>query len=339
MGTRELFSVRGRIAPSVFSVVGLFVLAVGVRASDEVVAGAGSTLDYPAFHDCLDGPSAPVAAGCSSSDFHPDGHVDLRDFAVLQRSYQTLSLSSIQPGAEAVGEIAPIGDIDVFTFFASQGAFVTVDYFTPMVGGLPDHFARLDLIRPDGAIASTNALCGNFRLDNVAVNQSGTWTVRVRTHESWANCGYGAVSALQTGLYTLTVCLSSTPAIPISYGQTIASAFAVDCQIVNFSFTGSSGDVVSAFYAGPTSTRRLRLFDPAGVEIGSSASGVTVGIFDEVLLANGTYRLWAEALDNDAVGAFGISLTELDGAVPIAFNTPVNTSISQTAEVDLYAFN
>ncbi|MBI4717667.1 MAG: hypothetical protein HY763_07680, partial [Planctomycetes bacterium] len=187
--------------------------------------------------------------------------------------------------------------------------------------------------------ASTNALCGNFRLDNVAVNQSGTWTVRVRTHESWVNCGFGFVPALLTGAYTLAVCNSNGAPIPIAYGQTLASAFAADCQIVNFSFTGSSGDVVSAFYAGPTSTRRLRLFDPAGVEIGSSASGVTVGIFDEVLLANGTYRLWAEALDNDAVGAFGISLTELDGAVPIAFNTPVNTSISQTAEVDLYAFN
>lgn len=330
----------------VASLVGFTTLLAGVlsahaaAADEDVIAGVGSTLDYPAFRSCLSGPAAPVAAGCSTSNFHPDGHIDLRDFAVLQRSYQTLSPSVIQPGAETVGQIAPIDDVDVFTFFAPQGATVTVDFSTPTVNNRPDLTSRINLLRPNGTEAATVPSCDfTARLDTVSVDATGTWSVRVRAYEQWLNCGYGADDALRTGLYTLTVCLSNTPATPISYGQTIASSFAVDCQIVNFSFAGSMGDVVSAMYVGPTSTRRIRIFSPTGTELAASGAGPGVGIFDLALPSNGTYRLSAEASDNVAVGTFSIGLTELTDAVPIAFNTPVNTTIGQVAEVDLYSFN
>lgn len=181
--------------------------AAQAQDTDEVIAGAATTLNYPVFYDCFDGPSAGLAPGCATANFRPDGHVDLHDFAILQRSYQTLATTAIQTGGEMVGEISAIGDTDVFTFFAAQGAFITVDYYTPIAAGsYPDHFARLDLIRPDGTSANSSPGCGNFRLDNIAVNQTGSWTVRVRTHETWFNCGYGFIPALTTGAYRLTVC-------------------------------------------------------------------------------------------------------------------------------------
>ncbi|MEK7711207.1 MAG: hypothetical protein AAB341_04845, partial [Planctomycetota bacterium] len=162
----------GPVRADVGPVVQVEAGAHAAAEDEDVVAGASTTLDYPAFYDCLDGPNAPVAAGCSTSNFHPDGHVDLRDFAVLQRSYRTLSPSAIQPGAETVGEIAPIDDIDVFTFLAPQGAFVTVDFSTPTVNSRPDLVPRLDLIRPDATVASTVPSCDfTARLDNIAVNQ------------------------------------------------------------------------------------------------------------------------------------------------------------------------
>ncbi|MEK7711206.1 MAG: hypothetical protein AAB341_04840, partial [Planctomycetota bacterium] len=69
----------------------------------------------------------------------------------------------------------------------------------------------LDLVRPDGTTAATVPSCDfTARLDNVAVNQTGLWTVRVRTYEQWLNCGYGADTALLTGAYRLTVCTSTT---------------------------------------------------------------------------------------------------------------------------------
>lgn len=306
---------------------------------DAVVAGSASTLDYPAFYDCFDGPIVGVAAGCTTSNYNLDGHVDLKDLAVFQRSYQTLLQTAIVPGATMLGEILPAGDTDIYTFFAPQGVFVTVDLFTQTTpSGYLDIFPRVDLLRPDASQAATVSACGSTRLDTVPVDASGTWSVRVRENPQWFNCGYGALEPLRTGQYTLTVCLSNTTSNPIPYGQTILGAFSSDCHVVNYTFAGSSGDVVTALFVGNASVRRMRMFDPSGSEIGVTGPGVTVAIVDEVLAANGTYRLSVEALNDSPIGTFGIGLSELDAAVPIAFNTPVNTTIGQPAEVDLYEF-
>ncbi len=134
------------------------------------------------------------------------------------------------------------------------------------------------------------------------------------------------------------MCPSNGTPIPIVYGGTANSAFATDCQIVNFSFSGLAGEIVSAFYVGPTTTRRIRMFAPDGSQLAVSGQGVGVSLLDIALPENGTYRISAEAADNTTVGPFAMALSLLGDAVPIAFNTPVNASISTIGEVDQYSF-
>ncbi|NOT02443.1 MAG: hypothetical protein HOP29_17700 [Phycisphaerales bacterium] len=236
--------------------------------------------------------------------------------------------------------IAAIGEVDQYEFTGVAGATVTVDYETPTVPvSRPDHMVRLELVRPSGTVAATTPSCGTTaRLDNVSLNETGTWTVRVRSYEFWPNCGYGADVALLTGDYTLTVCPSNGAPIPIAFGETASSAFATDCQIVNFDFAGLAGDVVSAFYVGPATTRRMRMFAPDGSQLGTTGQGIGVSLLDLVLGVNGTYRISVEAADNVTVGPFAIALSLLGDAVPIAFNTPVDTSIAAIGEVDQYEF-
>ncbi|MDO8628907.1 MAG: hypothetical protein Q7R41_00290, partial [Phycisphaerales bacterium] len=301
-------------------------------------AGLPLTFDIGAFAECLDGPAAAVAPGCSTANFHPDGHVDLLDVAVLQRSFM-LAPGPIQLGAETAGMIDPIGDVDEYTFFGAFGVSATVDFSTPTVNARPDLVVRLDLVRPNGTTATTTASCGTTaRLDNIVLDATGTWKVRVAAYESWASCGYGADDALRTGLYTLTVCLSNTVPIPIAYGETKNAGFLVDCQIVNFQFSGSVDDVVMVMYLGPAITRRLQLYAPNGSLLATSGGGAGTSLSDIRLPLDGSYRLAVEAQDGQTTGSFSVSLTELGDAFPIAFSTATGGEISPIAEVDAYSF-
>lgn len=70
---------------------------------------------------------------------------------------------------------------------------VTVDFSTPNTGSgcnPPDVLVRLELVRPSGTVAATTATCYcsyNARLDAVPINETGTWTMRVRAYEQWVN--------------------------------------------------------------------------------------------------------------------------------------------------------
>ncbi len=304
------------------------------------IAGQDSPLDYGAFHDCLAGPAAAIPANCASSNFHADTHIDLIDFAVLQRSYLTLAPSPVQLGVETAGELAPADNVDEFSFFAEFGTTVTVDLVTPLVNSRPDIVARVDLVRPNGTSATSAPSCGTtLRIDNAVIDVTGQWKVRVSVYESWASCGFGADEALRTGIYTLTVCLSNVPPVPIAYGQTRRGSFAADCQIVNYLFDGAEGDIVTALYFGPAFARWLRLYAPNGALLTNSGGGAGTGLFDVNLPTTGTYRLAVEAQDGQTnTGGFSVGLTELHQAIPLTSNVAHDDTLSKPAEAHLYSF-
>jgi len=107
--------------------------------------------------------------------------------------------------------ISQTGEVDVYSFAGTSGTSVTVDFITPNVGGIPDLPVRMDLVRPNGTVATSTASCGTTaRLQSVQLDATGTWLARVRAYESWCNCGSGVASNLMTGSYTVTVCNQAT---------------------------------------------------------------------------------------------------------------------------------
>ena len=301
-------------------------------------AGLPLTFDIAAFGECLDGPAAAIAPGCSTANFHLDGHVDLLDVAIVQRSFM-LAPGPIQLGAETAGMIDPIGDVDEYTFFGMFGISATVDFVTPTVNNRPDLVVRLDLVRPNGTTATSTASCSTTaRLDSFVLDATGTWKVRVAVYESWASCGYGADDALRTGLYTLTVCLSNAVPIPIAYGETKTGSFFSDCQIVNYQFQGSVDDLVTVLYFGTAVQRRVQLYGPNGALLVTGGGGQGGGFLDALLPLDGTYRIAVEAADGQATGSFTIGLTELGGATPIGSSMATAGALSRVAEADDYSF-
>jgi len=140
------------------SALGLVFLSAFVHAGP-VMPELGSTIDYPAFVGCFDGPSADAPVLCNRANFHPDSHVDLADFSIVQRDY-TLTPGALQFATETAGQVHPTDDADEYFFEGVFGTTVTVDYVTPQVNNRPDLIVRLELVRPNGTVAATTASCG-----------------------------------------------------------------------------------------------------------------------------------------------------------------------------------
>ena len=58
-----------------------------VTAGDMNGSGAVTLGDVPFFTNCLMGPSAAIAAGCTCAEGYVNGHIDLRDVQVLQNGF------------------------------------------------------------------------------------------------------------------------------------------------------------------------------------------------------------------------------------------------------------
>lgn len=315
-----------------------FLSSAWAAQTPDAAQGTGSTIDYPAFVACFLGPNVAIGAGCERMNFRPDARVDLRDVAVLQRSY-TLTPGTLLNASEIAGAVSPIDEIDEYTFSGTFGTTVTVDFSTPTINARPDLVVRIDLVRPSGSVLTTSASCStNLRLDTIALDASGTWKVRVRQYESWASCGYGADMELRTGSYTLTICPSDAPARAIAYGQTHSSGFTADCQVVNYQFTGAIDDQASTMYIGRSNLRNMRMRAPNGTLLGTSGGGQGASLNDILLPVNGSYGIAVEAADNQPLSSYSVGLSELGLAIPIAANGPTNGALSKVAEADSYSF-
>jgi len=107
--------------------------------------------------------------------------------------------------------LSAVGETDVYSFAATAGTPITIDFVTPSAGGRPDVLIRVDLVRPNGTVFTGTPSCGTTARINAAVlDATGTWTVRVRAYESWCSCGFGTDINTITGNYTVTVCDSAS---------------------------------------------------------------------------------------------------------------------------------
>ncbi len=113
----------------------------------------------------------------------------------------------ITPNMATPGSLDAFAEIDGYTFFGTAGSTVTVNWSTPSVVGNPDVFARLELVRPSGTVATNTAVsCGatTQQISAFALSETGTWTLRVRTADNWTAC-YGVFLDVLTGVYTVTL--------------------------------------------------------------------------------------------------------------------------------------
>jgi len=110
------------------------------------------------------------------------------------------------------GSIDHAGGVRQYSFNRTNGDAVGVAYTTSLSAGQPDLVPRWDLVRPDGSLGATSASCGQTaNANNIIIDQTGLWTLRVRAYEGWASCGFGSDTALLTGAFSVKVCTGACP--------------------------------------------------------------------------------------------------------------------------------
>ncbi len=78
---------RSRVVPVVIGAALFRTLFANGRKAVDLRHDLRTSSDFKRLQQCLSGPDGRVPLGCSSADQNGDGHTDLRDLAILQRSF------------------------------------------------------------------------------------------------------------------------------------------------------------------------------------------------------------------------------------------------------------
>jgi hypothetical protein len=243
---------------------------------------------------------------------------------------------------EITGAIAPLGDVDAFTFQGTGGQIVTVDLLS---GSNLD----LTLYRPDGQVLSGG---GDFDtlLDRIELPEDGEYRLEIR-----AGGGERHSRLLTTGGYSFAVWTPNRDPEPIEigFGQVRPGRIDIRGDIVDFEIevgaehVGKPVSVVVSDISNRSSSGfrgRLDLYGPDGTRLARVDNiFVTDGgrIGDFVLEEAGTYRIRFVERTHRFTGSFSVGVSDQPVAEPAAlpgFNTEITGTLSRLAEVDRYTF-
>ncbi len=244
---------------------------------------------------------------------------------------------------EVTAQIAPLGDVDRFTFDGAGGQIVTVDLLS---GSNLD----LSLYGPDGQMLAGS---GDFDtlLDKIELPTDGTYTIEIS-----AGGGERHGQLLSTGAYSFAVWTPDrAPApIPITFGEVQPGRIDIRGDIVDFELEVGAEQVsrpVSIVVSDVTNRSsdffrgRLELYAPDGMrleridDIHYSHGGK---IADVVLAEAGTYTIRFRERTDRFTGSFSVAVSDqaVTDPTPLpAFNTAITGAIARLAEVDRYTFD
>lgn len=120
--------------------LGLEIVAFRASSGDADEDGIVDNRDVLAFVSCLDGPMAPSDAACQCGvDIDGDGHVDLKDFAFLQASFEgdcrtSAALCDDRNACTADSCNADVGGCEYVALTCNDGNACTVDRCNPDSG-------------------------------------------------------------------------------------------------------------------------------------------------------------------------------------------------------------
>lgn len=192
----------------------------------------------------------------------------------------------IQCGTLVTCKLSPAGDNDTFRFDAPAGAAALLK-----ISGVPFNFWQL--FGPKGQSVCVNvgdAVCGRLP-------EAGGYTVLAASSTS----AVGNYGLMLQGVSQSFHCGPS-----IAYGNGRSGNLTNAAEVDTFHFVGLAGQTVSISVSG-ISFGYWRLFDPQGVERGSS-----VGLGQITLGSSGTYSI-AVASSVGATGTYTLSLQKVGG--------------------------
>ena len=218
---------------------------------------------------------------------------------------------TIASGQRVPGTIDAPGDLDAFTFSASQGNRVVLG-----IGdvGATEFVAELDVYGPDGARITGSADQTGFNLEFTAP-LGGTYYAVVREQFS------DATGAYQLSLLTLPGAVGDDVfdddgGAALTSGERRHGTIDAPGDLDAFTFTASAGDRIILGMGdtrGTTFVGQLDLYGPDGARLTGSAD--QTGLILEITAATGgTYYAVVREQFSDVAGAYALAFVRLPGA-------------------------
>src|SRR5881275_1808063 len=245
----------------------------------------------------------------------------------------TLTVSANAPGSLINGQtysgtISVPGELDTWTFTATQGDYIALSMGT--VTQTTAHFAPwIRLLSPTGVLLG-NSATGTGASDIAATAPtSGTYTVIVGSLLGFG----GAIDG--TGSYLLTLAQGPGAVVvstgdqggPLTNGATNAGTIYLG-DLDTWTFTATQGDYIalSMGAVAPMSAHFapwIRLVSPTGVLLGSSATGTGASDVAATAPTSGTYTVIVGSLTGfggaiDGTGSYLLTLAQGPGAVEVS---------------------
>jgi GH24 family phage-related lysozyme (muramidase) len=245
----------------------------------------------------------------------------------LQRITNPAGARAIGYGQTVQDTLKVRAEIDAFTFTGSAGEVITA-----LLAGTWNPVPRLELYDPAGVLRKR--LDGqSIRADTVRLPATGTYTILILDSDGQ-----------QTGNYGLHLQRIVAPvgATAIGYGQTLQDTLTVRAEINSYTFSGSAGEVITAFLAASWSNvPRLELYDPAGI-LRKRIDAQSIRADTVHLTANGSYTLLVLDSDGQQTGNYGLHLQRITipaGAPLIGYGQTLQDTLSARADINVYTFS
>ncbi len=258
------------------------------------------------------------------------------------RTRQQAALTLGQPSTAQIAS----AEGDLWTFTAQESVILTIAMSSD------DFDALLSLYAPDGELLQVNDDGGvgtNAQIDFFRVPQTGTYTVWARSYDSSATGAYSLTVALSSDFTTQGGGSDSGAATPLDtadmrYGDSINGSIRAGGN-AEYTFTGSTGDIVTIALNSRDFDAFLELYGPGGQMIAQDddgGSGLNSLIRAFRLNSNGVHTIRARSFNNRSSGAFTLTLEGTRASAPqqttISYGETVNGFIGVGGSAD-YTFS
>jgi hypothetical protein len=257
-----------------------------------------------------------------------DNNVDTGSYSLhLQRIVGPAGATSIVYGQTLQDSVVLRAEIRAYTFSGTTGEIISALLATTW-----NNVSRLELYDPAGTLR--RRVDGQtVRIDTLRLTSTGTYTVFVLDNDG-----------LQTGTFGLHLerVVDPVGATPLVFGQTVQDSLIARTDMNTYTFTGSAGEVITAFLAGSwNNVPRLELYDPAGA-LRKRIDGQSIRADTVHLSGAGTYTLLILDSDGQQTGNYGLHLQRITtpaGATPIGYGQTLQDTVTVRAEMNAYTFS
>jgi hypothetical protein len=245
-------------------------------------------------------------------------------------------------GQVANGSIDAAQELDVFTFTAEAGDMVTLTFLQTLATDAGFSVSGL-VYTPTGTLfANLTTLVGG--INNLAITQPGTYTLRVSDSQSTRRGSY--VVGLTWLLPLAKRCGSQTT---LGCGQVANASIEAPLEFDLFTFTADAGDIVTITFLPTQATdadfaARGLVYTPAGALL-ANLTTLVGGINNLTITQPGTYTLRVSDSQSTRRGSYVVGLTWLlplakrcGSQTTLGCGQVVNASIEAPLEFDLFTF-